>query len=221
MKPRGVTSLQNNSWKTFWKNTNGSVAFEAIWAGLVVTFFFAPTAYLYRYSEVHLDASWAQRSAAMNEAINGNCNGMLFLPIPIGISTNVHSQTAVTCSKVDGEKDVPSDDKFWKKMDTVSHSEFRNFTRDMKNKGDFKASKGSSYIRHTRNLELGDSSSGGTLASILQTFTSGQSELLAPSADYYIFDKAHWKNGHDKRVWEEFSDAAKDMFPNVYPARNR
>ncbi len=107
-------------------------------------------------------------------------------------------------------------------MDTVSNSEFSNFTRDMKDKGDFKASKGSSYIRHTKNLDLGDRSGDvGVIASVLQTFTSGQSALLAPSADYYIYDKAHWKNGHDKRVWEEFSSDAKKMFPNVYPAKNR
>ena len=215
-------SLQNSIWESFWKDTSGSIGFESIWAGLVVTFFFAPTAFMYRYSEVHLDASWAQRSAAMNEAINGNCNGMLFLPIPIGISTNVHSQTAITCSKVNGEKDVPSNDKFWKKMDTVSNSKFSNFTRDMKDKGGFKASKGTSYVRHTKNLDLGDSSGGaGAIGSFLQTFTSGQSALLAPSTDYYIYDKAHWKNGHDKKVWEKYKSKAKTLFPNVYPARNR
>jgi hypothetical protein len=217
-------SLQNRIWKTFWKDTNGSIGIESIWAGVVITFFFAPTAYLYRYSEVHLDASWAQRSAAMNETINGNCNGLLFIPIPLGISSNVHSKTSIDCTKVDGEKDVPSNDKFWKKMDKVTNdAKFNNFTRDMKNKGSFKASQGRSFILHEKDLQLGNNSSGGTglVASVFKSFKSGKSKLLAPSADYYIFDKPHWKNGHDKRVWEEFSSNAKKMFPNVYPARNK
>jgi hypothetical protein len=189
---------------------------------VVIAFFFAPTAYLYRYSEVHLDASWAQRSAAMNQAINGNCNGLLFIPIPLGISSGVHSKTSIDCTKVDGEKDVPSNDKFWKKMDKVSNdARFNNFTRDMKNKGSFKASKGRSSILHTKDLQLGNGGGKGLISSIISTFTSGQSELLAPSADYYIFDKAHWKNGHDKRVWQELASDAKKLAPNVYPARNR
>ena len=209
--------MLSNSLKAFWVNTDAAVGFEAIWAGLFVTFFFAPTAFLYRYSETHLDASWAQRSAARNQAINGNCNGAFFIPLPGGVNTGVHSVTGIDCTEQDGEKNLPSSDKFWKKMDTVSDAEFKDFTRYMKDKGDIKVHQGRSSVFHTKNLDLGDGS-GGLLGLDIINIPK-QSEILAPSTDYYVFDKPHWKKGHDKRIWEEFSDAAQDLFPNVYPSK--
>jgi hypothetical protein len=204
-----------SKWKTFLAKTEGSVGFEAIWAGLFITFFFAPTAFLFRFSETHLGASWAQRSAARDEAINGNCNGVFFLPIPIGGQTNVNSATVLDCTKLDGEKNLPSSDKFWKKMDTVSNAEFSNFTRDMKDKGDIKVHQGRSTVIYIKNLDLGDTN----LLGMAKILIPKQSSILVPSTDYYIFDKAEWKEGHDKRIWSEFSSKHKKLFPEVYPSR--
>jgi hypothetical protein len=207
--------LLNRKWKIFCANTKGSIGFEAIWAGLFVTFFFAPIAFLFRFSETHLDASWGQRTAARNEAINGNCNGAFFIPLPIGASTSAHSATTIDCTKIDGEKNLPSGDKFWKKLDTVSNSEFSNFTRDMKDKGDIKVIQGRSVVLHSRKFELGDVPS----LAAYKIFIPKQSLVLAPNGDYYIFDKAVWKEGHDKRIWSEFSSKHKKLFPEVYPSR--
>lgn len=215
MKAVGVKSLPSRYWKLFWANTKGSVGFEAIWAGVFITFFFAPVAFLFRFSETHLDASWGQRTAARNEAVNGNCNGAFFIPIPIGGSTSANSATAIDCTKVDGEKNLPSGDKFWKKLDTETNSEFSDFTRDMKDKGDIKVIQGRSTVIHSKKFDLGDVPS--LLA--LKIFIPKQSEILAPDANYYVFDKAVWKEGHDKRIWSEFSDKHKKLFPEVYPSK--
>ncbi len=159
-------------WHSFLANTKGSVGFEAIWAGLVVSFFIAPTAYLYQHSNTHLDASWAGRSAAMNQAINGNCNGEIFLPIPGGLNTGVHSITAIDCTSQDGEKDMPTNDKFWKKLDSVTNAEFSNFTRDMKDKGEIKAHQGRTTVIYSRGLELGDGQSDGLFDAIQRAVTT-------------------------------------------------
>ncbi len=208
-------SLSNSILKDFWANTDGGIGFEAIWTGLFVTMFFAPTAFLFRFSETHLDASWAQRSAARDQAINGNCNGVFYVPIPIGGSTNANSATVIDCTEQDGEKNLPSGDKFWKKMDTVTNSEFSDFTRDMKDKGDIKVHQGRSTVLHSKNLDLGDAN----LLGMAKILLPKQSEILAPGTDYYVFDKAVWKEGHDKRIWSEFSSKHKKLFPEVYPSR--
>jgi hypothetical protein len=146
-------------WQSFFTNTKGSVGIEAIWAGLVVSFFIAPTVYLYQHSNTHLDASWAGRSAAMNQAINSNCNNEIFLPLPGDLNKGVHSLTTIDCTSQDGEKDVPENDKMWKKLDSVTNAKFSNFTRDMKDKGAIKAHQGRTTVTYSKGLELGDKKS--------------------------------------------------------------
>lgn len=203
--------MRNRLWTFLCDDRAGSVSFEAIWAALFMVAFFAPTAFLYRYSESHLEASFAQRTAARNEAVNANCSGNYFLPLPGSAKKDPNSVTIINCSKKDGEG---ANEKFWTAMDRVS-TKFPTLLNDLKKHGKIEVVNGGSSVA-SRNISLGQ---GGPLSFLDAAPTLNQSSILIPTTEYWLFDQTHWARGHDRVVWQKFSTKQRKLFPNVYPSR--
>jgi len=70
--------------KRFISDEQGNVALEAIWSVLTLAVFLLPTVMLFEIMDTQLDNNIGVRSAARNEAINSNCNGNFFIPLPGG-----------------------------------------------------------------------------------------------------------------------------------------
>lgn len=206
----------HDSWSSaFVANCRGAISFEAIWVGLFLVSFFVPTTFLYRYTTNHLEASIAQRTAARNEALNSNCNGSFFIPIPAGLKTDSNSATTIRCTHREGEEGFSVDQKFWQRMDQIS-SRFTNLVDAQKASGRVHFVEGASDVL-SKNVSLGK---GGALSALNAAPTFTQSKLLVPSTEYWQFDQDVWAHGHDQAVWSKYSSKHKKLFPDVYPAAN-
>lgn len=199
----------------FWRSTSGAVPFEAVWAGLFLSFLITPTIFLMRVSETHLTATWGQRTAAMNEAMNNNCTTTGSLsPLNATTINGVNSITGITCSETEGSA-LPANKRFWKRMETVMDPHFNNFTRDLENHGDIKVVQGSSAVSFTRNVNLGDPNPMAGLIMVPKI-----SQLQVPSADYWLFTETHWKEGHDKRFYSSLpGGSGRTLYRHVFPSR--
>jgi Flp pilus assembly pilin Flp len=218
--------LSSNPLTRFARDETGAAAFEAIWVALFLVFFITPTTFLYQFAKTGLTVSWEQRSNARNEAMNDNCNGIALLPIGVSASTGVNSVTGYTCTTGEGEIESGSGGqttlgsfnlkKFWKAQDEVTNAHFQDFTEDMRDKGKVQMIKGSSATQYTDTFDVGKASLAQGLILIPKT-----SSIVSPDGDYWTFDDTHWKEGHDKRIWREFTHQKhKEMFPNVFPSAN-
>lgn len=205
-----------NKLLTFLKRDHGSVSFEAIWAGLFMAFFFAPTTYLYQYSTTNLESHWQQRWAGRNEAVNNNCLGIVGLPLNVSGSLGVNSVTVLFCPEVEGEPDLAADKRFWKSMDTAADSPFNGFIDNMESEGSLKMVRGHSLVEPTKlfGTELNSSFSVFDLAA----FIPQTSELLIPTTEYWQFDETLYQEGHDKFVWQKMPKDATKLYQKVYPS---
>ncbi|WP_284377563.1 hypothetical protein [Amylibacter marinus] len=210
--------MKNRILKNYVNDTKGMVSFEAIWLMLFLSFFFAPTAYLYRTSETFLHGVWAQRTAARNNSINSSCSSSWFNPLPVTGGLGSHAITATVCGSQDGQNYFSSqNDYFWKKMDTAVQSPFSDFNRDMKDEAEHKTFKGDTSILTTKMLDLGDGN-GDIISNFRIPGTYTESNLLVPNSNFWTFDKVHWREGHDKIVWSKFTKNQRLLFPEVYPS---
>jgi len=222
----GAKSLLKNTLVRFTCREDGAAAFEAIWVALFLVFLITPTAFLYQFSKTGLTVSWEQRSTARNEAMNDNCNGIALLPIGISAATGVNSGTLYTCTS--GEAEIESGasgqttlgsfnlKKFWRAQDEVTNAHFQDFTEDMRNKGPVRMVEGDSITQYTDTFDVGKAS-----LSEFKVLIPKTSSIVSPDGDYWTFDDTHWKEGHDKRIWREFTHQKhKEWFPNVFPSAN-
>jgi hypothetical protein len=200
----------------FWRSERGSIPFEAIWFALILTFFIAPTVFLYQWSQTQLYASWMQRTSARNHAMSGACNESAFIQIGLNVQLDDDTLTTVICSEKNTTE--PANDKFWKKMENAVSNDFPTLVDDMKNKGDFKVHNANRHTALKRGFSVGE----GSLLTDLQAgiMSGAQSwDIMVPSTDYYRWLKEHWRKGHDRVIWAGFTSDSKKMFPNVFPSR--
>lgn len=231
----GGKLLLSKLFKHFRRKEDGSVAFEVIWCGLFVSFFFAPTMYLYQHSIAGLESSWGIRSAARSQAMNLNCLG-LAVPIPLSAGLryidHVKSQTGIGCIDVEGEAVLPTGERFWNKMDDFD-SGFSNFTQSFLTPGKLKAVK-SAYAWNYGKFGLGgtdDPMYENAFSNLPTTAAEIQAagEVLlgvriktieVPGGDTWQFEKSPWKDGHDPIFHSSLpTSKSKTLYEKVFPAR--
>ena len=181
-----------------------------------MAFLFAPTAYLYRFSDSNLEATWLQRWSGRNEAVNDNCAGVIFLPIDYGGSLDVESATLLACPDVPGEANLSEDKRFWEAMDGAVEPHFDDFTDTMEAEGDIKMIRANSTVFSTQRFGTELNSSPSWMSWLV--IVPRQSELLVPSTEYWQFEKPVWKEGHDKVVWAAIPKDATILYFRVYPS---
>src|SRR6056297_2546753 len=196
----------------------GAVSFEAIWVGLFLAFLLAPTAFLYRWADTHLYASWAQRTSARNHAMTGICNESSLIGIgAANARSDDNTLSTILCSQRDPEHG--SGEPFWDRMSEVVSDDFPTLVDDMKDEGDIHMHNGHRRTMLKRNLSIGEG--GGAIADATAMAKSGSDswDFLVPSSDYYLWKEEHWQKGHDRVIWEDFTSKSQKMFPNVFPSR--
>lgn len=218
MKQHGGQSLLSKL-KLSVADQTGSVAFEAIWFGLFMAFFLAPTTYLYQTTGTKLDTVWGQRLAARNEAVNDNCSGLVIpqLDFQVGVENSILS--TITCAEEGGEFFDDENKFFWKSLDKAVKEidePIPDFVNPEMLASQINVYRGTGDDMSYRGLELG---SGGGLLSVLSGFGSRTSAVLAPSTQYWVFDEDVWRAGHDAAVWSAFSQDATKLYPEVYPSK--
>ena len=206
--------------KKFTSSEYGGVAFEAIWVTLVLALFVAPTVYLLSFSDDHLRAFWDQRTAARSMAVSGSCSTSGYNPIPITGSSGTKSTTVISCSTGhDGEQDMPNQDRFWRQMETTTNPHFYDLTRDFRDLGKVTVIQADSLVVMTDTFNIGENRGAAGLAgAALNGDWTHSSRIMVPSADYWTFKEAHWKEGHDQIICEGFTADSRKMFPNVFPS---
>jgi len=212
--------------RTFWNDRRASVSVESIFTALFLSFMIAPTMYVMRVAETHLDGSWLQRTAARHHAHFFLC-GDSIVATPFAIwRDGVNSANYVVCTEAD--LDEPPSNRFWKKIENAVSSDFPTLVDDMKNEGDIKMHRSTRVTTFSRDLDVG-TLTGAQRASLIENDGGLLDPLLglipdtptamAPSPDYYRFYESHWQRGHDRVIWAKFSEEARQMFPNVFPSR--
>lgn len=225
---------------TFRRDERGSPAFEAIWVGLFLSYMIIPSMYLMEFSEIHMDGSWGQRSAARYDAINSNnllaLGGCEIPVLPATIDVGTHGGSLILCTK--GDIAEPLNNRFWKKLEgAASNGGFPTLLDDMKDEGEIGVYRSSRTTGMTRAIEIGDGSGGknvtngdGFIADLQDAIDSAslptarvrmlldRPKALAPSTDYYKGNKPHWQKGHDARIWADLNDRNKRLFPKVFPS---
>lgn len=203
--------------------------------GVFVGFFITPTTFLLQNAKMGLDASWTQRTAARNEAVNDYCaDDKLALPfidvmIPRGVESGNNSNAITnklitnftTCSEKDAEQGITSNQKFWKRMEDEA-SDFPDIIKDVGNKPKILAYEGSTRKVHQN---MGMNGRVMTFYSyipqvlVLPVWTK-TSELLVPTDDTYTFEEAKFAAGHDKQIWAELPGGdARGLYEDVFPAK--
>ncbi len=209
---------------------------EAIWMGVFVSSFVVPTTYLMQNGKMGLDASWGQRTAARNEAINDNCSNFEVVLPPINFTaprgvigkngnalTNKLITNIVTCTKKDAEKGMNSNEKFWGRMEKEAQNKsFKAIVKDVSNPSMVPAYEGASKMIH-QNLSMG----GRTMTFYskipqvaFQPVFITQSNLLVPTDDTFTFDNKTYAAGHDKQIWKILpSGSGRNLYSKVFPSK--
>jgi len=116
--------------KRFISDEEGNVALEAIWSVLTLAVFLLPTVMLFEIMDTQLDNNIGVRSAARNEAINSNCNGNFFIPLPGGGNSTNTSTSVLGCLKSNKTND------YWKKMQSVANGHYNGLADSFQSEGE-------------------------------------------------------------------------------------
>lgn len=228
--------MLNNLFKKLRQDTSGSVALEAIWMGVFVGFFVTPTTFLMQNAKMGLDASWNQRTAARNEAINDNCSNFEIVLPPVNVTmpqgviapnnsniiTNKLITNIITCSEKDAEDGIASGQKFWKRMETESQNNgFKAIIDDVANPSLIPAYEGASSMAHQN---LGMKGRTMTFYSYIPQVALPAyittSSLLVPTDDTFTFENDTYAAGHDKRIWADLpSGDGRNLYSDVFPSK--
>lgn len=206
--------------RRFATRDEGSIAFEAIWVGLFLAFLIAPTIYVYQSAVTRLDGSWMQRFSTRQHAETGSCNEIPLANAPINVSTGVNSINTVNCSTTASAE--PDNDKQWPVMDRAVQSDFPTLLDDLKNEGDFEVHSSNLRTVDTATFELGQNTDGSSLFNQVVNIAGGlldTTPAMAPSTEFYNADGNVWSRGHDRVIWAEITEDARQMFPNVFPSK--
>jgi hypothetical protein len=209
---------------------------EAIWMGVFVSSFLVPTTYLMQNAKMGLDASWSQRTAARNEAINDNCSNFEVVLPPVNITaprgviseggnfiTNKLITNIVRCTKKDAETGMNSNEKFWKRMEKeAQNNSFKAIIADVSKPSMVPAYEGRSDMVH-QNLNMG----GRTMTFYsripqiaFQPVFLTTSKLMVPTDDTFTFENKTYAAGHDKQIWKILPNgSARNLYSKVFPSK--
>jgi len=155
-----------------------------------------------------IDNRTAGRSAALNEI----CQPAGVVPGQMQtVGQRDDSVILITCNPgVDGEERLPEDQRFWPALTRIGDAQFPDFNRQQEGVGNINLVHSEQLTWFNRDFNIGQ----GLLASNL-TYSN---ETLTPMAETWRFDVQAWAEGHDKVVWDRFTQPHRRLFPRVYPS---
>ena len=193
--------------KRFISDEEGNVALEAIWSVLTLAVFLLPTVMLFEIMDTQLDNNIGVRSAARNEAINSNCNGNFFIPLPGGGNSTNTSTSVLGCLKSNKTND------YWKKMQSVANGHYNGLADSFQSEGE------TNLIRSNVALHMTTAQDPGAIISGFNYFQA--TEFKVPSTETWQFNNNVWAEGHDQAIWNKLPRTPRDrLFSKVFPSAN-
>ncbi|MCB5200598.1 HNH endonuclease [Loktanella sp. TSTF-M6] len=193
--------------RRFFRREHGSVTIEAI-CFLVFLMTVAVSCFAL-FPIVKNGASGAidNRTVIRNASLNESCSHTgLFPGQPITVGFREKSQVTIHCNmNINGETAVEDDQRFWTMLQAAGDAKYPNLNRAQEPVMAFSAVQSEQFSTFF----------GSPTSTSMIWFNN---ETFAPSNETWLFNVPRWAEGHDKVIWENFTNRQKDLFPRVYPS---
>ncbi|WP_157057572.1 hypothetical protein [Loktanella sp. 3ANDIMAR09] len=193
--------------RRFFRREHGSVTIEAI-CFLVFLMTVAVSCFAL-FPIVKNGASGAidNRTVIRNASLNESCSHTgLFPGQPITVGFREKSQVTIHCNmNINGETAVEDDQRFWTMLQTAGDAIYPNLNRAQEPVMAFSAVQSEQFSTFF----------GSPTSTSMIWFNN---ETFSPSNETWLFNVPRWAEGHDKVIWENFTNRQKDLFPRVYPS---